>query len=130
MQFKVGVLHGAGDPRFSCITAWCCAGANHLGKRMVKGHLVTTLTQHFGQAARDMQRIGQQNSARIRRPPENRLPILKPREATVAISLNQALRPQITAGSQQAIGLAQRFVQRRECQRVALQPSQQGQSRG
>ena len=100
MQLQVGRLHGCGDPGAVGIRARRGTGLNDLAELLVEGDLVALLAQAFLQAARYMQFVWEQYGARVGRPPENRLAILKPGEAAVPVSLNQAFGAEIAARGQ------------------------------
>jgi hypothetical protein len=120
MQFNVGVLHGFGDPGAVGVIPWRGAGADHGVEVLVEGHLVAFLAQQFAEAARDMQFVGKQHCARIRRPPENRLALGKPRKAAMTVSLDQAIGRQVATGGEQSVRVAHGLFQRRKSQGITL----------
>ncbi|MNY31602.1 hypothetical protein D3C86_1657710 [compost metagenome] len=120
VQLEVGLLHGVGDPGAVGVFPWRGASADNRGEIPVEGHLVALLAQQFVQAARDMQFVGKQNGARVRRPPEDRLAFRKPGKAAMAISLDQPIGGQVATRCQQPVGVAHGLFQWREGQGVAL----------
>nr|GFD52601.1 hypothetical protein [Tanacetum cinerariifolium] len=96
------------------------AGAYDRRKVLVEGHLILLLAQHFGQAAGNVQFLRKQYRARIRRPPEDRLSLLIPGKAAVAIGPDQPVGGQVAASGQEPVRLAHGLFQRRKIKRVAL----------
>ncbi|MNZ81536.1 hypothetical protein D3C78_1002070 [compost metagenome] len=124
VQFQVGRLHAVGDPGAVGVVAGGGAGVDDSGKVLVEADLVVTLADELAQRARHVQFVGKQHGTRVGRPPEDRLAVLVPGEAAVAIGLHQAFGAQVAAGGEQAVGVAQGFVQRRKGEGVAAQPGQ------
>ncbi|MNG07653.1 hypothetical protein D3C84_909670 [compost metagenome] len=93
---------------------------DHGGKIAIESHLITLLAQQFIQTAGNVQFVGKQNRAWVGRPPEDWLPLREPGKAAVTIGLDQPIGGQVATGSQQPVGVAHGFFQRRESQGVAL----------
>ncbi|MNT06565.1 hypothetical protein D3C72_1412360 [compost metagenome] len=124
MQFEVGRLHAVGDPGAIGVVAGRRAGFDHGGKILVETDLVMALADELAQRARYVQFVGKQHRTWVGRPPEDRLAVLIPGEAAVAVGLYQAFGAEVAAGGKQAVGVAHGFVQRGECKGVAAQPGQ------
>jgi hypothetical protein len=61
-----------------------------------------------------MHAIGAEHHARVGRPPQDRLALAEPRKDAAGIGVEQARRVQVAAHREQAIGLAQGGLGRRE----------------
>ncbi|MNN69617.1 hypothetical protein D3C81_1854230 [compost metagenome] len=120
VQFDVGVLHGFGDPGAIGVIPRRGTSADDGRKIFVEGHLIALLAQQFVKAAGNVQFVGKQNGARIRRPPEDRLAFGKPWKTAVAIGRDQPIGRQVATGGQQPVGVAHGFFQRWEVQGIAL----------
>ncbi len=67
------------------------------------------------QAPRQVEVARQQHTARIWRPPEQRLMLVIPRKNAVSIRVQQTLDAEVAAGSEQSVRLFERRLQRRKC---------------
>lgn len=126
VQLLVGQLHRRGDPGAVGVVTRRGTSLDHRPEVTVESDFEALLAQALGQAAGNVQFVGEQDGARVGRPPEDRLAILVPGEAAVAIGCDQALRIEVAAGREQPVGLLQGLVEGRKVEVGAGKPGQHG----
>src|SRR3569832_2509174 len=113
-QAAIGRNHRRRDPGAAGLFAGFGARSHHVRKRGVDAHLETAISDAFGEGAGYADLVRHQYHARVGTPPQDRLTGVEPGEDAVTIGIQQAIYRQIAAHRQQAIGLTQRGLDRRE----------------
>jgi len=87
VQSLVGRDHVRCDPCSLTGSSRRCAGTNDIVERSIESHFGTRLAEVAAQASRQVIPALFEDATRIRRPPQDRLPILIPREDAVAVCI-------------------------------------------
>ncbi len=115
-QAGVGRHHRRGNPGAACPLPWRGAGAHHLGEGGVDTQLEAGVAHALGQRTGDAHLVRHQHHARVGTPPQDRLAGVEPGKDAVAVGIQQALRRQVAAHRQQAVGVGERGLDRgKEC---------------
>jgi len=121
VQAPVGLDHRAADPGAGRAFTGRGAAGKDLVERRIEARFIGTIAQDFPEGAGDLELRRNQDHARVRAPPQDRIAFREPGKDAVAIGLKQTLAGQIGACGKQPVRILERRLDRREG-RVALQP--------
>ncbi|KAG1437608.1 hypothetical protein G6F57_020180 [Rhizopus arrhizus] len=115
VQLAVGLDHRRADPGAILARAGRGGtGLHHPAEGRVGGDFPRAAAQLATEAAGQVHTLGAKHHARVRRPPQDRLALAEPWKDAAGIGVQQSYRVQVAAYREQAIGLAQRGLGRRE----------------
>ncbi len=106
-QAQVGRPHRGGDPGTRLSAPTLRTTVQHRGEGGVAGDAKTSLTQALGEAAGNADLFGENNAARVRRPPQRRFIVTKPGENAQGVGKKQPPGGKVAADGKQTAGLGQ-----------------------
>ena len=90
------------------------AGVHDIAKNRVKAYFVIGIAQGFRQRTGYLQFVWEKHHARIGAPPQDRLARRVPGKDSAPVGGEESARAEVSARREQAVGLGQRLVERRE----------------
>ena len=122
MRVKLAIrgAHFRRDPGARGVLAPRRAGIDHRGEVAVECHSKATISQRFGKAARAAEFRGDEDFARIRRPPQHRLAGRIPGKDPATVRGQEPGHRQVATGRQQPFRFIEHLVERRKPLAIAI----------